>query len=134
MTGTMANFFVAKDHAHNDRLVGVKILDIEKMELFESRFKGLKKPSEGEIALSMKHPNVVETYEVGVSLKGATGHRDGIHRWPQLAEHRRSEAGRARRRQTDQPDPRHGRGAEIRPSAGLHSPRHLPPKLHLPPR
>jgi serine/threonine protein kinase len=70
VTGTMANFFVAKDHAYNDRLVGVKILDIEKMELFESRFKGLHKPSEGEIALSMKHPNIVETYEVGVSLKG----------------------------------------------------------------
>lgn len=70
VTGTMANFFVAKDHDHNDRLVGVKILDIEKMELFESRFKGLKKPSEGEIAMSMKHPNVVETYEVGYSLKG----------------------------------------------------------------
>ena len=70
VTGTMAHFFVAKDREHDDRMVGVKILDIEKMELFESRFKGLKKPSEGEIALSMKHPNVVETYEVGYSLKG----------------------------------------------------------------
>jgi eukaryotic-like serine/threonine-protein kinase len=70
VTGTMANFFVAKDLAHGDRMVGVKILDIEKMELFESRFKGLGKPSEGEIAMSMKHPNIVETYEVGVSLKG----------------------------------------------------------------
>ncbi|MEE2936759.1 MAG: serine/threonine-protein kinase [Planctomycetota bacterium] len=70
VTGTMANFFVAKDHNHDDRLVGVKILDIEKMELFENRFKGLGKPSEGEIALQMKHPKVVETYEVGVSLRG----------------------------------------------------------------
>ena len=70
VTGTMAHFFVAKDLAHSDRLVGVKVLDIEKMELFESRFKGLKKPSEGEIALSMHHPNVVETYEFGVSFKG----------------------------------------------------------------
>lgn len=70
VTGTMANFFVAKDHEHNDRMVGVKILDIEKMELFEARFKGLKKPSEGLIALGMKHPKVVETYEVGLSLKG----------------------------------------------------------------
>ncbi|MCP4891589.1 MAG: serine/threonine-protein kinase [Rubripirellula sp.] len=70
VTGTMANFFVAKDHDHDDRMVGVKILDIEKMELFENRFKGLGKPSEGEIALQMKHPKVVETYEVGVSLRG----------------------------------------------------------------
>lgn len=70
VTGTMAHFFVAKDREHNDRMVGVKILDIEKMELFEARFKGLGKPSEGEIALNMKHPNIVETYEVGTSLKG----------------------------------------------------------------
>jgi serine/threonine protein kinase len=70
VTGTMAHFFVAQDHEHNDRLVGVKVLDLEKMELFESRFKGLGKPSEGEIAMSMKHPNIVETYEVGISTKG----------------------------------------------------------------
>lgn len=70
VTGTMAHFYVAKDREHSDRLVGIKILDIEKMELFENRFKGLGKPSEGEIALSMHHPNVVETYEVGVSQKG----------------------------------------------------------------
>jgi serine/threonine protein kinase len=66
----MAHFFVAKDIEHNDRIVGVKILDIEKVELFESRFKGLKKPSEGEIAMSMKHPKIVETYEVGITTKG----------------------------------------------------------------
>ncbi len=70
VTGTMAHFYVAKDREHDDRMVGIKILDIEKMELFESRFKGLKKPSEGEIALSMHHPNVVETYEVGLTMKG----------------------------------------------------------------
>lgn len=70
VTGTMAHFFVAKDREHENRLVGVKVLDIEKMELFESRFKGLGKPSEGEIALSMHHPNLVETYEVGVSPRG----------------------------------------------------------------
>lgn len=70
VTGTMAHFFVAKDHEHDDRLVGVKVLDLEKMKLFEDRFKGLGKPSEGEIAMSMKHPNIVETYEVGISTKG----------------------------------------------------------------
>src|SRR6056297_1564385 len=70
VTGTMANFFVAKDLQHGDRVVGVKILEIEKMKLFESRFKGLGKPSEGEIAMSMKHPKIAETYEIGFSLKG----------------------------------------------------------------
>ena len=70
VTGTMAHFYAAKDREYDDRLVGIKILDIEKMELFEGRFKGLKKPSEGEIALSMHHPTVVETYEVGLTMKG----------------------------------------------------------------
>lgn len=70
VTGTMAHFFIAKDREHDDRMVGVKVLDLEKMQLFESRFKGLNKPSEGEIALSMKHPKIVETYEIGLSLKG----------------------------------------------------------------
>jgi serine/threonine protein kinase len=70
VTGTMAHFFVAQDLAHGNRMVGVKVLDLEKLELFESRFKGLGKPTEGEIALRMKHPKVVETYEVGTSLKG----------------------------------------------------------------
>ena len=69
-TGTMAKFFAAKDHNNDDKVVGVKILDIEKVELFEGRFKGLNKPTEGEIAMSMKHPKIVETYEVGVTTKG----------------------------------------------------------------
>jgi len=67
--GTMSAFYVAKDRANN-RLVGVKLLDQEKHELFESRFKGLNKPGEGEIALQMKHPKVVETFEAGVTPKG----------------------------------------------------------------
>ena len=70
VTGTMANFFVAKDHAHNDRLVGVKVVELEKYKLFESRFKGLNKPTEGEIAMGMKHPYIAETYETGFSTKG----------------------------------------------------------------
>lgn len=69
VTGTMANFFVAKDHEHKDRMVGVKILEREKMELFESRFKGLNKPPEGKIAMMMDHPKIVDTYEIGVSMK-----------------------------------------------------------------
>jgi serine/threonine protein kinase len=70
VTGTMAKFVAAKDHDHGGRIVGIKILDPEKVELFESRFRHLKKPSEGQIALQMHHPNVVETYEVGITTKG----------------------------------------------------------------
>lgn len=70
VTGTMAHFFVAKDLERDDQLVGVKINDPEKVELFEGRFKKLNKPSEGEIALKMDHKNVVDTYEIGTSTRG----------------------------------------------------------------
>jgi eukaryotic-like serine/threonine-protein kinase len=68
VSGTMSSFFVARDRT-TDKIVGVKLCDLEKVEFFEARFKGLRKPTEGEIALSMKHPLVVETYEVGLSTK-----------------------------------------------------------------
>ncbi|WP_436717689.1 serine/threonine-protein kinase [Roseiconus lacunae] len=70
VTGTMAKFFAAKDLHNDGRIVGVKVLDPEKVEAFEARFRHLKKPSEGEIAMKMRHRNVVETYEVGVSTTG----------------------------------------------------------------
>jgi serine/threonine-protein kinase len=69
VSGTMSNFFVAKDREHGDRIVGVKLCDIEKVEFFESRFKGMRKPSEGQIAIKMHHPHVVETYEFGLTTK-----------------------------------------------------------------
>ena len=48
ISGTMSNFFVAKDRDHGQRIVGVKLCDSDKVQFFESRFKGLNKPSEGE--------------------------------------------------------------------------------------
>lgn len=68
-TGTMSNFFVAYDLERKED-VGVKILDIEKFELFEARFKGLKKPTEGEIAMQMQHELIAKTYEHGITFKG----------------------------------------------------------------
>ncbi len=70
VSGTMSNFYVAKDRENNNRIVGVKLCDPAKVEFFESRFKGLNKPSEGVIATSMNHPNVAKTYEYGVTNKG----------------------------------------------------------------
>ncbi|HUP78441.1 MAG TPA: serine/threonine-protein kinase [Pirellula sp.] len=70
VAGTMSNFFVAKDRLNNDRTVGVKLCDTEKVEFFENRFKGLKKPSEGQIALGMDHPYIAKTMEYGISTKG----------------------------------------------------------------
>src|SRR6056297_757249 len=69
VSGTMGNFFVARDR-QSKRIVGVKICDPEKVQYFEARFQGLKKPSEGEIAMRMHHPCVVETLEFGTTTKG----------------------------------------------------------------
>lgn len=69
VSGTMGSFFVARDRELN-RIVGVKICNPEKVKYFEARFKGLKKPSEGEIAMRMRHPRVVETLEHGLTTKG----------------------------------------------------------------
>ncbi|MFN9917227.1 MAG: serine/threonine protein kinase, partial [Pirellulaceae bacterium] len=55
VSGTMSNFFVARDRQRNHEIVGVKLCDPAKVEFFESRFKGLNKPSEGAIAISMNH-------------------------------------------------------------------------------
>ncbi len=68
VSGTMSNFFVARDRDAN-RVVGVKLCDAEKVHFFEARFKGLNKPTEGEIALAMRHPLIAETYEAGMSTK-----------------------------------------------------------------
>jgi serine/threonine-protein kinase len=64
VSGTMSKFYMARDRTTN-QIVGLKIADHEKVEYFEARFKGLNKPSEGEIAYQLSHPNVVRTYEYG---------------------------------------------------------------------
>ncbi|QDU96334.1 serine/threonine protein kinase [Lignipirellula cremea] len=69
ISGTMSKFRKVFD-IENSRTVGLKVLDSEKTEHFEARFKGLNKPSEGAIAMLLKHPQVVETYEHGVATSG----------------------------------------------------------------
>ena len=69
ISGTMSKFYMARDR-HSGQVFGLKIADPEKTAAFETRFKGLNKPSEGEIAVSLKHPRVVETFEYGMTTKG----------------------------------------------------------------
>jgi serine/threonine-protein kinase len=69
MTGTMSTFRVAKEIG-SGKLYGLKFLDSEKTEYFKNRFKGLNKPTEGEIALQIKHERIVETYEYGLTTTG----------------------------------------------------------------
>lgn len=64
--GTMSEFWRARDRL-SGRQVGLKILDREQTLKFESRFPGLNKPTEGEVAIQLDHPGIVKTIEHGVS-------------------------------------------------------------------
>ena len=66
ISGTMSKFYMARD-LRTGEIVGLKTLDPEKTAFFESRFRGLKKPCEGEIAVQLKHPHIVKTLEHGLT-------------------------------------------------------------------
>ncbi len=66
VSGTMSNFNMARDRK-TGQIVGLKVLDKAKTDALEARFKGLKKPTEGEIASSFKHPRIVETLYHGMT-------------------------------------------------------------------
>jgi len=68
-SGTMSKFRVAKEIG-TGKLYGLKFLDAKKLEHFRSRFKGLNKPEEGEIAMQINRPLIVETYEYGKTAQG----------------------------------------------------------------
>ena len=68
VSGTMSKFYAARDR-ENDRIVGLKLCDLEKFAFFEARFKGLKKPTEGEISAMMDHPNIIRPLEFGLTTK-----------------------------------------------------------------
>ena len=67
-TGTMSRFHVVIE-IQTDRTLGLKLLDQVKTDHFNSRFKGLNKPSEGEIASKIVHKHVVTTMEYGKTTK-----------------------------------------------------------------
>ena len=64
--GSMSKVWRARD-SMTGRMLAIKVLDKAKTERFESRFAGLKKPSEGEVSISLKHPNIVTTHEFGTT-------------------------------------------------------------------
>jgi len=69
--GSMSKVWRAEDKM-SGQFVAVKLLDKEKTARFEERFKGLNKPGEAEIALSLRHPFIVKTLEVGRTLEDET--------------------------------------------------------------
>lgn len=62
---------MSKVYRVRDRTVGrdfyLKILDKIKTAKFEERFIGLNRPTEGEIAMALRHKNVVQTFEYGMT-------------------------------------------------------------------
>lgn len=66
--GSMSKVWRAIDGL-SGKTVALKLLDIEKTKRLESRFKGIKtpKPTEGEVALKLKHPHIVQTFEAGIT-------------------------------------------------------------------
>lgn len=68
VSGTMSEFYMARDR-QTEQIVGLKILDRPKTEALDARFKGLDKPSEGQIASSFNHPLIVTTLQHGMTTK-----------------------------------------------------------------
>jgi serine/threonine-protein kinase len=68
-TGTMSKFHVAHEIA-TGKVYGIKLLDQEKLTQFRDRFKGLKRPEEGEIGMRIDHPRVAKTYQWGKTKQG----------------------------------------------------------------
>jgi len=67
--GSMSRVWKARDTL-SGRTVALKILDKAKTARLERRFVGMNRPSEGFVALSLQHPNVVKTTEYGTTTEG----------------------------------------------------------------
>lgn len=67
--GSMSRVWRARDRSLG-RYVCLKLLDKDKTSKFEARFLGLNKPLEGAICMGLKHPNIVHTFEYGLTREG----------------------------------------------------------------
>ncbi len=68
ISGTMSSVYMARDRQTKET-VGLKILDRKKTAALEARFVGIKKPKEGEIAVTLVHPHIVRTLEHGLTTE-----------------------------------------------------------------
>src|SRR5436309_11220670 len=64
--GSMSKVWRARDRQLG-RTVCLKILDKAKTAKFEARFPGLKRPTEGAVCMTLRHKNVVQTFEHGMT-------------------------------------------------------------------
>lgn len=68
-SGTMSTFYKVRD-SKDGEVRGLKLIDAAKQAPVESRYKGLAKPSEGEIGSRIGGPHVARTLEWGVATTG----------------------------------------------------------------
>jgi len=86
ISGTMSQVLRARDRQTGQK-VALKLLDPEKTAAFRRLFAGLKLPTEGEIATSLRHPWIVETLEHGLTTDGREYvlmehlEGNGLHDW-----------------------------------------------------
>lgn len=66
--GSMSKVWRATDSI-GSKPVALKVLDKPRLARLDKRFQslGLKRPHEGEISLSLRHPNIVKTFEHGIT-------------------------------------------------------------------
>lgn len=64
--GSMSKVWRARDTL-SGRLVALKVLDRIKTKRYEQRFVGMGKPTEGEVAIQLRHPHIVRTFDIGLS-------------------------------------------------------------------
>jgi eukaryotic-like serine/threonine-protein kinase len=67
--GSMSRVWRARDKSLG-RMVCLKLLDKDKTAKFEARFLGLNKPREGAVCVTLKHKNIVNTFEYGLTTEG----------------------------------------------------------------
>ncbi len=67
--GSMSKVWRARDNKLG-RVVCLKLLDKEKTAKFEARFPGLRRPMEGAILTALRHRNIVQTFEYGLTRQG----------------------------------------------------------------
>jgi len=67
--GSMSRVWRARDKSLG-RIVCVKLLDKVKTAKFEARFPGANKPSEGTVCSVLRHKNIVQTFEHGITTAG----------------------------------------------------------------
>jgi serine/threonine-protein kinase len=70
LRGRRSTVYIARDRKTGEE-VALKILDAKKTAEDEARFKGLNKPSEGEISSQFNHPYICKTFEYGITTDGS---------------------------------------------------------------